>query len=77
MFAEYLRQTYLENQIASAKARMCDTDVRLKTVKAPTYVVACEKDHIVPWQASYVGSKLFGRQGAFCVGGGRTHRRHC
>ena len=34
MFAEYLRQTYLENQIASAKARMCDTDVRLKTVKA-------------------------------------------
>ena len=77
MFAEYLRQTYLENQIASAKARMCDTDVRLKTVKAPTYVVACEKDHIVPWQASYVGSKLLGGKVRFVFGGGRTHRRHC
>ena len=70
MFAEYLRQTYLENQIASAKARMCDTDVRLKTVKAPTYVVACEKDHIVPWQASYVGSKLLGGKVRFVLAAG-------
>ncbi len=67
MFTEYMRTCYLENQIAHNKARMCDTDVRLSTIKIPAYAIACEKDHIVPWESAYKSAKLLGGKTRFVL----------
>ena len=60
MFAEYLRACYLENRIADKTAVFCDTETDVSTINIPTYVVACEKDHIAPWQAAYSAARLLG-----------------
>lgn len=58
LFAEYLRTTYLENQIASGDAEFCGVKVDVSKIKIPTYAVACEKDHIVPWRAAFNSARL-------------------
>ncbi len=58
MFTEYLRMTYLENKISKGTAVMCGTPIILDNIKAPFYAVACEKDHIVPWQTAYQSALL-------------------
>ena len=63
MFAEYLRQTYLENRLTrSGKDApvMCGTPVDLKNLTLPAYIVASERDHIVPWRSAYAGARLLG-----------------
>ena len=57
MFAEYLRKTYLENQLTNGKAIMCDVSIDLSSIKIPVYAVACEKDHIVPWKTAYISAR--------------------
>ena len=63
MFAEYLRCTYLENRLARSgkdAPEMCGTKVDMKNLTLPTFVVASERDHIVPWQSAYAGARLLG-----------------
>ena len=70
MFAEYLRQTYLENRLARGgkqAAEMCGARVDLKKLTLPTFVVASERDHIVPWQSAYAGAKLLGGSPQFTL----------
>ena len=67
MFAEYLRMTYLENRIAKKRAKMCGVTVDLAAVKAPTYAVACDKDHIVPWPAACQSAALLGGKTRFVL----------
>ena len=69
MFAEYLRATYLENQIAQNKAEFCGAPVDLAAVKIPLYAVSCEKDHIVPWRAAFASARLLGGEGRFILAG--------
>ncbi len=67
MFAEYLRRTYLENQITHGTAVMCGEAIEPKKIKAEVYNVACEKDHIVPWQTAYVSAQLLGKKHRFIL----------
>lgn len=63
MFAEYLRQTYLENRLTRGgkdAPEMCGAPVDLKALTLPTFVVASERDHIVPWRSAYAGARLLG-----------------
>ena len=49
---------------------MCGTKVNLAELNAPSFVVACEKDHIVPWQSAFDSAKLLGGEREFVLAAG-------
>ena len=52
---------YVRNPLPEAgELSILGSDVDLRQVKAPVYVVAGVTDHIVPWQAAYEATRLFG-----------------
>ena len=67
MFCEYLRHTYLNNKLARGESEMCGVKIDLRKVKCPTFVVASERDHIVPWKTAYASARLLGGTAKFCL----------
>jgi polyhydroxyalkanoate synthase len=69
MYCWYLRNTYLENNIAvPGKLCMCGTPCDLGRVDVPTYVLATREDHIVPWRAAFGTTKLVSGEVTFVLG---------
>ncbi len=61
MAQEYLTHLYRDNLFATVGFEIENVHVSLDDIKIPHYVVACEKDHIAPWDASFRGlSRLKG-----------------
>jgi polyhydroxyalkanoate synthase len=58
MYAWYLRNTYLENNLAKPNAvATCGVPVDLGRIAVPTYVFAAREDHIVPWTGAYASAR--------------------
>lgn len=53
MHSDYLRQMYLENQLAEGKYRIDGRSVSLGDIKVPLFVVATTSDHVAPWKSVY------------------------
>jgi polyhydroxyalkanoate synthase len=60
MHSWYLRSCYVENQLANGTMVLGGHRLDLGSVKSDTYVVAAERDHIVPWRSSYRTTGLLG-----------------
>jgi polyhydroxyalkanoate synthase len=60
MHSWYLRSCYMENQLAEGTMLLGGQRLDLGAVKPDTYVVAAERDHIVPWRSSYRTTGLLG-----------------
>jgi poly[(R)-3-hydroxyalkanoate] polymerase subunit PhaC len=60
MHSWYLRSCYLQNQLARGTMVLGGQRLDLGAVKADAYVVAAERDHIVPWRSSYRSTALLG-----------------
>ncbi|MFL5158904.1 MAG: PHA/PHB synthase family protein, partial [Microvirga sp.] len=57
----YLRNTYVENNlIEPGKITLKDEAIDLSSIRQDTYAVGAEKDHIVPWDAAWRVTQLFG-----------------
>jgi polyhydroxyalkanoate synthase len=57
----YLRNTYVENNlIKPGKITLKGEAVDLGRIRQDTYAVGTEKDHIVPWDAAWRITQLFG-----------------
>jgi polyhydroxyalkanoate synthase len=57
----YLRNTYLENNlIKPGTVTLKGVPLDLGKIKQDTYAVGAEKDHIVPWDAAWRVTQLFG-----------------
>jgi poly[(R)-3-hydroxyalkanoate] polymerase subunit PhaC len=57
----YLRNTYKENNlIVPGKIELKGERLDLGRIKLDTYAVGAEKDHIVPWDAAWRITQLFG-----------------
>jgi polyhydroxyalkanoate synthase len=57
----YLRNTYRENNlIQPGKVVLKDVPLDLGRITLPAYAVGAEKDHIVPWEAAWRITQLFG-----------------
>ena len=60
MHSWYLRSCYMENQLAQGSMVLGGQRLDLGAVKPDTYVVAAQRDHIVPWRSSYQTIRLLG-----------------
>jgi polyhydroxyalkanoate synthase len=60
MHSEYLRSLYMQNQLANGTMELGGERLDLGAVTSDTYVVAAERDHIVPWRSSYRTTALLG-----------------
>jgi polyhydroxyalkanoate synthase len=53
MHAEYLRQFFLNNDLAEGRYRVGGRPVTLADVRVPLFVVSTVKDHVAPWRSVY------------------------
>ena len=53
MYCWYLRNTYLENNLASRAAHGVRRADRPRQIDIPSYLYGTREDHIVPWQGAY------------------------
>jgi polyhydroxyalkanoate synthase len=60
MHSWYLRSCYMENQLANGTMVLGGQRLDLGAVTQDTYIVAAERDHVVPWRSSYQTTRLLG-----------------
>ena len=61
MYAWYLRNTYLENNLCKPKrVHCCGQPVDLNRIDVPTYIFGAREDHIVPWRGAYDSRRALG-----------------
>jgi len=65
----YLRNCYLENNLAKGCMEVGGVRLDLKKVTIPIYNLAAREDHIAPAESVYVGSRLFGGPVEFVLAG--------
>jgi polyhydroxyalkanoate synthase len=70
MHSWYLRSCYLENELAKGTMVLGGQRLDLAAVTSDTYIVAAERDHIVPWTSSYESTKLLGADVRFVLSSG-------
>jgi polyhydroxyalkanoate synthase len=69
MFAWYLRNTYLENNIVKpGKCTVCGEKIDLRKVDIPVYIYGSREDHIVPITGAYASVKHLPGKKRFVMG---------
>ena len=69
MYCWYLRNTYLEDKLKVPGAlTVCGEKVDLGKIKAPFYLYASREDHIVPWDSSYLNTRVLKGKLRFVLG---------
>lgn len=59
MYAWYLRNTYLENNLAKpGKTTVAGTKIDLGHIEVPVYIYGSREDHIVPWESAYASTQI-------------------
>ncbi|MES9878747.1 MAG: class I poly(R)-hydroxyalkanoic acid synthase [Candidatus Sedimenticola sp. 1PA] len=59
MYTWYLREMYLENNLAKPDAlELCGVSVDLGKIDCPVYFLSAIDDHIAPWKTTFVSTEL-------------------
>ncbi len=59
MHSFYLRNMYLNNNLAHKKLKLLGVDIDLSKIDTPSYFLSTAKDHIAPWKSTFAGAKMF------------------
>jgi len=69
MYCWYLRHTYLQDDLKQpGKLDTCGEKVDFGAIKAPAFIYASREDHIVPWNAAYLSTKILKGKKRFVLG---------
>jgi polyhydroxyalkanoate synthase len=60
---------YRDNLLKTGALNMFGVPIDLKRITTPIYMVSMRKDHLVPWEATFDGRKLFSSCVRFVLGG--------
>ncbi|MES2729696.1 MAG: class I poly(R)-hydroxyalkanoic acid synthase [Pseudomonadota bacterium] len=70
MHSYYLRNMYLDNQLAKPDAlNVSGTPIDVRRIRTPSYFLSAKEDHIAPWLATYEGAKLLSADVHFVLSG--------
>ncbi len=58
MHSRYLRQLYLQNELAEGKYVVGGRPISLSDLRVPMFVVGTEQDHVAPWRSVYKVHRL-------------------
>jgi poly(3-hydroxyalkanoate) synthetase len=70
MHSFYLRNFYVENNLAKGALELAGHSIQLSDVKQDCYVVGAENDHIVPWRSAYTATQLLSGPVRFVLSSG-------
>jgi polyhydroxyalkanoate synthase len=67
MHSQYLRQLFLDDELAEGKFKVEGKTINLASIRKPMFVVGTERDHVAPWRSVHKIHLLTGAEITFVL----------
>ncbi len=67
MHTEYLRNCYMENNLAEARYEVNGKPVCVGDIRVPAFVLGTATDHVAPWKSVYKAVRLMNNEATFAL----------